>query len=175
MRQSSFANFHQPGSSFGGSLLKEKTNPKTQRPLHSKLPIHLVLKAKRSWMRTPKHFAAVNATFERVANKHGVRIYEYANVGNHLHALIRITRRPRWAAFIRELTGRLATLAGGGGIWLHRPFTRVVSGWRRAYQSVRRYVRLNAWEAERGLSRRESEILRRLHLAWDADDPFNSY
>ena len=171
VKQGSFKHFHKARLSFGGDLLGPKTNPKGKRPLDSKLPIHLVLKAKRSWMRSPKHFAPVNQTLQRVAKRHGVRIYEHANVGNHLHVVLKISRRPRWAAFIRELTGRLATLAGGGGVWAKRPFTRVVNGWRRAYQSVREYVRLNTMEAELGLDAATREEFRRLHKLWRVKNP----
>ena len=179
MKQTFFHKMNKPNAGFGGDLIKNlKTNPKVKRPLDSKLPIHLVLRAKRSWMRTPKQFAKVNEVVASVARRRGVRIYEYANVGNHLHLLIKITRRPRWAAFIRELTGRLATLAGGGGVWLRRPFTRVVNGWRRAYRSVREYVRLNRFEADNDLDSDDRDLLRRLHKAWrmtNLDVSFTEY
>ena len=171
MKQRAFANFHQPQLSFGGDLIGKTTHPKGARPLSSKHPIHLVLRSKRSWMRTPKHFAPVNATVARVAKRHGVRVYEYANVGNHLHVLIKISARPRWAAFIRELTGRLAMLRAEGAEWMGRPFTRVVNGWRRAYVSVREYVRLNAWEAASGLNPSEREALRELQRVWRVKNP----
>jgi hypothetical protein len=76
--------FKRPKDSFGGSLLKN-SHAKTQRPLDSKLPIHLTLKAKKSVMRLPKNFKLVNTTVARVCKKHGVTIYKYANVGNHVH------------------------------------------------------------------------------------------
>ena len=44
--------FTRPGDEFGGSLLKG--NPKRKRPLESKLPIHLTLRATKSSLRTPK-------------------------------------------------------------------------------------------------------------------------
>ena len=166
MKQGAFQGMHKTKLEFGGSMLNENTNPKTKRPLSSNLPIHLVLRSVRSWMRAPKHFANVNEIVARVAKRHGVRVYEYANVGNHLHLLIKISRRPRWAAFIRELTGRLATQEGGSGVWLRRPFTRVVSGWQRAYRSCRDYIRLNTYEADFNLSAEDREILRRLHRIW---------
>ena len=174
VKQLNLDQFHKVRHAFGGDLLKPNTNPKIKRPLDSKLPIHLVLKAKRSLMRLPKHFANVDQIVHAVAGKHGVRIYEYANVGNHLHVLIKISRRPRWAAFIRELTGRLATLLGGNGIWAKRPFTRVVNGWRKAFRSVKRYVGLNAIEADGGILRADARDLRYLHHIWRSDGgPFD--
>ena len=168
MKQLNLGKYHQVKHSFGGSLVnvKAKTNPKVARPLSSKLPIHLVLRSERSWMRLPKFFARVDETVAGVAKCHGVRVYQYANVGNHIHALIKIPARGRWAAFIRELTGRLGMLREGGAAWVGRPFTRLVNGWRRAYRSCFEYVRLNAWEAANNLGKEDSEAFRELQRIW---------
>jgi REP element-mobilizing transposase RayT len=99
--------FHIPKDCFGGSLLKN-SNAKIKRPLDSKLPIHLVLRANKGGMRLPKTHLRVNRTVETTCKKHGVKVYRFANVGNHLHMIIKIPGRARWAAFIRELTGRVA-------------------------------------------------------------------
>src|SRR3954468_20470221 len=113
-----------PNTKFGGSLLK--SHPKSNRPLSTKLPIHLVLRARKSVLRTTKHFAPTHQAVYQTAKKYGVRIYEYANVGNHLHILMKLSKMHLWAAFIRELTGRIAQQQEEKGFWLHRPFTRVV-------------------------------------------------
>jgi len=158
-----------PEDSFGGSLLKG--NPKTKRPLESKLPIHLTIRAARSTLRTPKTYSAVNLLVERTAKKYGVRIYHYANVGNHLHVLLKISRVGRWPAFIRELTGRIAQIVGEilglkGKFWRFRPHTRIVRGWQKAFRSARRYVQLNWLEAEGFISRRETKTLKDLRAIW---------
>lgn len=101
------AGLKKPDVRFGGSLLG-KSNPKRKRSLDSKRPIHLVLRANQSGMRSPRTHVGVNRLMTSTAQKYGVTIYEYANVGNHLHAVIRLKRLDRWAAFIRELTGRIA-------------------------------------------------------------------
>src|SRR5262249_36517623 len=88
--------FKKPGDCFGGSLVKGN-NPKTKRPLESKLPIHLTLRSKKSVMRLPKNFRAVGLAIENTSKKYGVRIYERANVGNHLHMVIKIPSLQRWA------------------------------------------------------------------------------
>jgi hypothetical protein len=93
-----------------------------------------------------------------------VRLYEYANVGNHLHLLIKLRNRPSWAAFIREVTGRIAQLTGTK--WLHRPFTRIVRGWRKAYRNARRYVLLNFYEAEGSLAENEELELREMRQVY---------
>ncbi len=99
--------FGKPGDCFGGSLLKN-SHAKTKRPLDSKLPLHLVLRSDWARMRTPRAFGVVNRIVQESARKYGVTIYKFANVGNHLHLLIRVKSQRLWAAFIRELTGRIA-------------------------------------------------------------------
>jgi REP element-mobilizing transposase RayT len=101
-----------PKDSFGGDLLKN-SNAKIKRPLESKLPIHLSLRNTKGGMHSHATILPVKNTVNRIAKKHAVRIYEYANVGNHLHLLIKIPQRERWAAFIRELTGQLAQVVQG--------------------------------------------------------------
>lgn len=95
-------------SIFGGSLLNRGTNPKCARPLDTKLPQHLVLKAERSTMRLPKYSSRVDDLVRTVARKWNIRVYEYANVGNHRHLLLKVSSRGAWRAFIRELSGRIA-------------------------------------------------------------------
>ncbi len=157
--------FTKPGDEFGGSLLKG--NPKRKRPLESKLPIHLTLRATKSSLRTPKTQTLVAELVYGTAKKYGVTIYKFANVGNHLHILIKISRISRWSAFIRELTGRIAQVATAqlglsGGFWLYRPHTRIVRGWNRAYRTAKMYVHLNWLQAEGFISRRETKTLKDL-------------
>lgn len=164
-----------PNDAFGGSLLT--SNPKTKRPLDSKLPILLTLKARRSVLRLPKTFGLVHQIVDRTAKKHGVIIYRLANVGNHLHLVIKLPRLGAWAAFIRELSGRLAQVvnsvltgkalgSGPGGFWRFRPHTRIVRGWRKPFKTVLAYMDLNTLEADGFISRRETRTLRDLRLIW---------
>jgi putative transposase len=164
-----------PKDSFGGDLLKNG-NAKIKRPLDSKLPIHLVLRNTKGGMRLPRTIVPVKLTINRIAHKHGVRIYEYANVGNHLHMLIKIPQRERWSAFIRELTGQLAQLVQGitgrqkgmANFWKKRPFTRIVRGWRKAFQTARSYIELNLLEAEGMISRMQVKTLKDLRAIFES-------
>lgn len=162
------AGFIKPKDCFGGSLLKN-SNAKCKRPLDSKLPVHLVLRARISSLKLPRTFAKVNSTVSQIARRHGVRVYKYANVGNHLHLLIKIPRLSAWAAFIRELTGRISQIAQGitgqkKGLkfWSQRPFTRIVRGWREAFQDIKQYIALNELEAIGFISRKETRTLKDL-------------
>ncbi len=158
-----------PKDSFGGADLKG--NPKKARPLDSKLPIHLTLRATKSVLRTPKHFGIVERIISEVAKKHGVKIYKRANVGNHLHMAIKLPRVKRWAAFIRELTGRLGLalkgVMGGERLWAYRPHTRIVRGWKKAFGIVKEYIELNQREAEGFISRKDIKTLKDLRLIFD--------
>ena len=167
-KQSTLKGLHAPKDAFGGALLT--SHPKTKRPLDSKLPTHLVLRATKSTMRRPQNFLKVNQIVKKACSKHGVRLYEYANVGNHLHLLIKLRSRTSWAAFIREVTGRIAQLTQIK--WLNRPFTRIVRGWKNAYYIAKGYVQLNELEAEGLLRRDQKSLLTRLnHILI----PLNSY
>jgi REP element-mobilizing transposase RayT len=160
--------FDKPKDVFGGSLLKGN-NPKGKRPLDSKMPILLTLRAEKSGMRKLGIFHKVNGQVYSIAKKHGVRVYSYSNVGNHLHLLIKIPRISRWAAFIRELTGQIAQLVlkiidlpKGLRFWKYRPHTRIVRGWKRAYKIAKEYVQLNELEASGSIDRRQTPNLRAL-------------
>ena len=154
--------FGNPAVAFGGSLLKG--NPKVARPLSVKNPIHLVLRADKSRFRLPKNFARANECLEKTAKKHGVRVYQYANVGNHFHVVLRILNRRQWAGFIRELTSRLAYMAQIK--WPKRPFTRIVAGGRRAYQALKNYIQLNELEGSGLISRPQATQLSRQRQAF---------
>jgi REP element-mobilizing transposase RayT len=160
-----------PNPCFGGNLLGPTTNPKRKRPLDSKLPIHLTLRANQSGMRAPNTHVGVNRIATSVARKYHVKLYEYANVGNHIHAVIKIPHAQAWAGFIRELTGRIALYMKLKGraikeqrFWKYRPHTRLVQGWQQAFRTAKQYVVLNQLEAEGFISRKETKTLADLKL-----------
>ena len=155
--------FDKPRAEFGGELLKN-SNAKCKRPLDSKLPLHLVLRSTKSLMRLPKNLIFVDQTVHDVCRQHGVRLYEYANVGNHLHLLIKIPNRAAWAAFIRELTGRIAYKLRLK--WDKLPFTRIVSGWRKAYRAAKDYVTINRMEVLGLATRAQIRFLRETEKYW---------
>lgn len=152
---------------FGGQLLKG--NAREARPIDTKLPLHVVLRSHgKVSLRSPSLYRHVSEMVERTAKTYGVRIYEWANVGNHLHLLVRVTKRQLWSAFIRALTGKIARAAKKTKerFWIYKPFTRVIKGWQKAFRSVRDYVTLNRHEAEGVIKRGDVKNLRELYAIW---------
>jgi hypothetical protein len=116
-------------------------------------------------MLRPKHCNHIRFLLERLQLRWGVRVYRYANAGNHLHLLVRARSRSEWQAFIREFAGGVAMLVTGArkgsplerktagegpeggrrGFWDELVFTRIV-GWGRDFRKVSDYVCFNLWE-----------------------------
>ena len=174
MKQQEFKakGLEKPKDTFGGSQFA-KSNPKTKRPLESKLPLHVVLRANQGGMRLPKVYKQVNEMVVDIAKKHAVTIYEWTNVGNHIHLIVKLRNIISWNAYIRELTGRIALLLKRAKItkadqkfWRHRPFTRIVRSWQKAFRDAKEYVYLNWLEAERFISRQDTETLKDLRAIW---------
>jgi hypothetical protein len=123
-------------------------------------------------MRLPKSFGKVNGIVGDMVKKHGITLYRFSNVGNHLHFVIKLLHVRRWPAFIRELTGRIASEMRKLGItteahWLHRPFTRVIQSWKDAFQTAKDYVDLNNLEADGSINRKEVKTLKDLRAIFD--------
>src|SRR5947209_7277270 len=69
----------------GGGIRKGKR--KLARPIDSKRAMHLVLKSERAkghWsMLRPQYTRNIRRIADKAAQKNGVRIYKFANSGNH--------------------------------------------------------------------------------------------
>jgi len=173
--QFTFKGFEKPKDAFGGSQFATR-NPKTKRPLHSKFPLHLVLRGKKGGLRNPIVFNRINAAIVTANKKYGHRMYDYANAGNHIHASLKLSRIQNWPAYIRELTSEIVKILRAAGLlgpnekfFLYRPFTRIVRGWRKAYLALKEYIQLNAFEVENGLSREEARRLRAFRRQFMSD------
>jgi REP element-mobilizing transposase RayT len=143
-------------TAFGGSLLKG--HPRGARPIRAKQPLHVVLRS--SLARGPRSFLAptrarrIENLVYRLGKKLDVRVYRFANSGNHLHLLVLPRSRESFHAFSRAFCGIVAriTLVAERGraksvrFWDNRPFTRVVT-WGRDFKGVDRYVKRNTLEA----------------------------
>ncbi len=96
---------------FGGALLYKKR--KSKRPLSTKDSIHLVLRSewamgKDSFLARRNH-QAIKHILIRFSKKFGVRIYQQAINSNHIHLLLRITNRTLYTAFIKAVSGQIAS------------------------------------------------------------------
>lgn len=100
-----------------------------------------------------------------ISRRYKVKIVKFANVGNHLHFVIKLpggtmTARRHYRKWIRLLTSRVAFEIGGSKkgqpfrdergkkikFWDTIPFSRVIHG-RRGWQIIDRYVLKNEIEA----------------------------
>ncbi len=151
----------------GGELAKGKR--KTQRPFDPKQALHVVLRSSKARgelsMLRPQHCNHIATLLDRLKKRWDVSVYRYANVGNHLHLLIRCRSRVSWQGFIRELAGGVAMIVTGAkkgaalvrtktkdgavnaqrGFWDHLVFSRIVN-FGRDFEGVALYVLKNLWE-----------------------------
>ena len=168
--------------SFGG--FARHTHAKTERPLDSKLPLHVCMRS--SLARGKRTMQGVNrvkvgAIVGRVSKRFHVRVVKFANVGNHLHLVVRLpgrgsVARDQYSAWIRTLMALLAREVGGARrgrplrdergarvkFWDSRPFTRVVRGLK-GFRVIDRYTLKNQLEAQ-GFGRDFAEVFAREHF-----------
>jgi hypothetical protein len=91
-----------------------------------------------------------------MARRFGVRVYDFANVGSHLHLLVRVRRREAFQGFLRSFAGIVARRVTGarrgrpaGPFFSALAWSRVVA-WGRDYLGVRHYVFRNQIESSSG-------------------------
>ncbi len=96
---------------FGGALLYKKR--KSKRPLSKKDSIHLVLRSEwatgRDSFLAKRNHHGIKQILVRFSKKFGVKIYHQAITSNHLHLLLRITNRTLYTAFIKAISGQIAS------------------------------------------------------------------
>lgn len=143
----------------GGDYRKGKR--KVRRPFHPKLPLHITLRSSRArgaWSLL-KHRWKVTEILQKTSDRHAIRAYRFANVGNHLHLLIQARSRAQLQAFLREFSGTLAAHITGAikgrpqKFWDGLAWSKMVE-WGRQFQNTARYVLLNVMESA-GLRNRE--------------------
>jgi REP element-mobilizing transposase RayT len=133
-----------------------RSHAKTARPLRRHRPIHLVMKSRMAIgsrsMLSPKHAEAIRHLLDRQARKFSIKVFHYANGGHHIHMILKISTRVKFANFLRAITGLIARRILGAEkhrqkltrhlrFWVSRPFTRVAS-WGRPYLILVNYLRL---------------------------------
>lgn len=147
-----------PRNHFGGMYLKNY-NPKSKRPMDSKKALHVVLRSTKAIgarsFKCDQNEQGIWDIIDRHAKRLGIRVYSYANAGNHLHLLVRAKHRDDYNAFIRTITGLIARLVarsergkpGKAKFWDARPFSRIVSFAKQEFSAVKTYLLQNTLEA----------------------------
>ena len=143
--------------SYGGETVYGRR--RRMRPLDRRRAVHVVLRSSRArggWSLARRENARkVERVLKVCVKRHGVTVMRHANVGNHLHLLLRFEERKGIQAFLRAFTGWLAReVTGarkgrpiGGRFWDSLAFTRVVE-FGRALRNAYFYVLQNELEAE---------------------------
>ncbi|WP_210415674.1 transposase [Bdellovibrio sp. ZAP7] len=141
-----------------GGILRRSSKGRGARPLSHKDPIHLLFKvnkiAVKGGLRSLRSFSLMNRVLKRYSAKFYVKVEQFSVQMDHVHMLVRGSRRSNLQSFMRVLAGQFAqTLTDthslkheGPKVWKYRPFSRVIKGFR-PYQTVRNYIQLNELEA----------------------------
>jgi hypothetical protein len=145
--------------------IASKGRRKLERPLSSKHWIHLVLKSDKARgtlsLRAARNQLYIKKTIDAKAQKFGLIIGDFANVGNHLHIKVKARSRNAFQSFLRSITTLIARHVTSarqgrsfGRFWQGLAFTRVL----RTYAEVRQlvgYFFANRIEVQQGQTARE--------------------
>tara|TARA_Y100001935_G_scaffold250611_1_gene251029 strand:- start:147 stop:743 length:597 start_codon:yes stop_codon:yes gene_type:complete len=157
--------------SYGGTLLKTRKGRQHGRPIDTKSSMHLVLRSSQAKgplsFRTKKNQQSISRITQKFSKKFGIQVLSLANVGNHLHFHIKISKRRAYMSFIRAITSAIRMAVAGnprwtdskiiGKFWDYRPFSRVVRG-RQAFLDVEDYITINRIEGL-GLPKTQARLL----------------
>jgi len=117
-----------------------------------------------------RHRTPIENIIKTQASKARIKLYRFANVGNHLHLHIKLSNdiwhRKEYRRFIRAISGLIARQALGAQrsaaklfakerFWDLRPYTRVLSSWRE-FEWLIDYIKINQLEGmgiERALAK----------------------
>lgn len=191
LKQAKQTSFFKLNLSHGG-VLRNRRIGRGARPLSTKESLHLVFKLnpyrlRHGTLRSAKGFRLANGIIKKYAALFYIKVEQLSIQNDHIHALVRTSRRSLYQHFFRVVAGQIAqqferegmltiqmvtdtqtrTLADrvrikkeAISLWRYRPFTRVVQGWR-AYKIVQNYIQLNEKEVT-GKIRYRKERLRGL-------------
>jgi hypothetical protein len=145
----------QPRSEHGGG--KRKGQRKLMRPIDPKRPLHVTMRSTRAKgslsMLSGRNAKTIARLQERLARRFHIRVLRSANVGNHLHLLIRGRTRVEIQRFFRAFAGSVAREITGarkgrafGKFWDELLYSKVVE-WGRQLSRTLDYVFMNELEA----------------------------
>lgn len=128
----------------GGSLSLGKR--KTRRPLDSRKPIHLVIKATNSYTLL-KNKGLVEQVIHRFSVRFGMKLYAKAVQHDHIHLCLSFQNRSVYKMWIRAVSGTLVKTIKGLKFKL-LPFTRVIGASGKDLRCVQNYINKNQAEAD---------------------------
>jgi putative transposase len=147
----------------GGKLRNFKAGRGTR--VLSRNPLHVVFKTHkhmlRSGLRAPLNFSLSNEIIKKYAKKFYVKLEQVSIQNDHIHFVIRTSKRTNFHSFFRVVAGQIAQQFGKLGrlvipkrtlpknqrcLWKYRPYSRVTVG-RTGFRTAMNYVRLNEKEA----------------------------
>lgn len=148
--------FGRPSLEFGGKPSRGRR--KTARPIATKRAMHIVLRSSKARgtlsLLHPANRKIVDRAILAAGERFAVRVYDRANVGNHIHFVIKACSHQAYRAFIRYLSGRIAFEVTGakkgraaGRFWDSIPYSRVLE-WGRDFVNARIYITKNLLEGE---------------------------
>lgn len=167
-QQSQTGLFKKNSLSYGGTLLTKRKNRTYARPISTQQSMHLVLRSSKAVdemsFKTSRHQRKIKEIINKFSTKYGIQILSLANVGNHLHFHVKITKRQGYIRFIRAITSAIAMAITGRNrwnqlsekkkFWDYRPFTRIIMGFRDLL-GLQDYIQINQLEGL-GLKRIEA-------------------
>ena len=96
-----------------GGVLRNKRAGRGQRPLSCKEPLHLVFKLDSSRLRhrslrSYRGFALTQKIIRKYSSHFAVKVEQLSIQNDHIHALVRTSRRSQYQHFFRVVAGQIA-------------------------------------------------------------------
>jgi len=95
-----------------GGILRQKRRGRKARPLSTREPIHLVFKADnksyKRGLRSPLGFAISQRILKKYAKRFFVKLEQVAICQDHIHCLVRFSKRSLGQHFFRVVAGQIA-------------------------------------------------------------------
>lgn len=170
-----------------GGKLRNQRSGRRVRPLACKESLHVVFKInkdalKQLSLRSIQTQRLVNSLILKYSKKFFIKIEQISIQNDHIHLLIRTSKRSLFHYFFRVVAGQMAQQLKKEGLisktnvtdtqknplrklklWKYRPFTRIVKSYK-AYKVVKDYIQLNIKEAQ-GLIKYQKMRLKGLSMS----------